>query len=44
MCFAIEIIKNGVWVNGEKVKAIRGEYSPGEIVEKDNATYLIVEV
>ena len=44
MCFAIEIFKDGVWVNGEKIKAIPGEYKPGDIVEKDNATYLIVEV
>jgi hypothetical protein len=44
MCFAIEIIKDNIWVNGEKAKAIRGEYSPGEIVEKDNIIYLVVEV
>lgn len=44
MCFAIEIFKNGVWINGEKIKAIRGEYSPGEIAEKDNIIYLVVEV
>lgn len=44
MCFAIETIKDNVWVNGEKVKAIRGEYKPGEIVEKDTIIYLVVEV
>ena len=44
MCFAIEIFEKDIWVNGEKVKAIRGEYSPGEVVKKDNIIYLVVEV
>lgn len=44
MCFAIEIFKDGVWVNGEKIKAIPGEHNPGEIVKKDNIIYLVVEV
>lgn len=44
MCFAIENFKDGVWVNGEKIKAIPGEHNPGDIVEINGTTYFVVEV
>ena len=42
MCFAVKIFDHGIWVNGDSVRAIRGEYRTGDKVTLNNCVWLVV--